>query len=267
MDQFAASCGVADAAVLLDCRSLDWRPIPLPPDVIARRLPHGLAAPPRRAPSTTCGEASAKPPSPPSPPWTRPIRSLRDVTPELLAARTRPARSDVVRDAPSTSSPRTPGSRRRWPRSRPATCAAVGRLFAESHASLRDLFEVSSPELDAMVEIASAVPGVVAARMTGAGFGGCTVNLVRPDAVDALAPRSRSRVPDADRPDADGLAGPRRRREPDACAKPARGQEGRPQGRPRNIGTWPEASPTRPHASVTSRARAVTSRFRRLRHP
>ena len=63
---------------------------------------------------------------------------------------------------------------------------AVGRLFAESHASLRDRFEVSSPELDAMVEVAMAVPGVIAARMTGAGFGGCTINLVRPDAVEAL---------------------------------------------------------------------------------
>ncbi len=63
---------------------------------------------------------------------------------------------------------------------------AVGRLFAESHASLRDLYEVSSPELDALVEIAASVPGVVAARMTGAGFGGCTVNLVRTEAVDDL---------------------------------------------------------------------------------
>ena len=63
---------------------------------------------------------------------------------------------------------------------------AVGRLFAASHASLRDLFEVSSPALDAMVEIAVATPGVVAARMTGAGFGGCTINLVRPEAVDRL---------------------------------------------------------------------------------
>jgi galactokinase len=62
----------------------------------------------------------------------------------------------------------------------------VGRLFAESHASLRDLYEVSSPELDAMVEIAAAVPGVIATRMTGAGFGGCTINLVRPDAIASL---------------------------------------------------------------------------------
>jgi galactokinase len=64
--------------------------------------------------------------------------------------------------------------------------AAVGRLFAASHASLRDDFEVSSPELDALVEIAVAVPGVAAARMTGAGFGGCTINLVERSAVDAL---------------------------------------------------------------------------------
>jgi galactokinase len=64
--------------------------------------------------------------------------------------------------------------------------AAVARLFAESHASLRDLYEVSSPELDALVDIATSVRGVVGARMTGAGFGGCTVNLVRDDAVDLL---------------------------------------------------------------------------------
>jgi galactokinase len=63
---------------------------------------------------------------------------------------------------------------------------AVGRLWAASHASLREDFEVVSPELDALVEIATTVPGVAAARMTGAGFGGCTINLVARDAVDAL---------------------------------------------------------------------------------
>ncbi|HEX7491390.1 MAG TPA: galactokinase [Candidatus Limnocylindrales bacterium] len=64
--------------------------------------------------------------------------------------------------------------------------AALGHLFAESHASLRDLYEVSTPALDAMVDVARAVPGVIASRMTGAGFGGCTVNLVLADAVPAL---------------------------------------------------------------------------------
>ena len=62
----------------------------------------------------------------------------------------------------------------------------VGRLFYASHASLRDLYEVSSPELDALVEIAKATPGVIGARLTGAGFGGCTINLVRRDAVGAF---------------------------------------------------------------------------------
>lgn len=64
--------------------------------------------------------------------------------------------------------------------------AAVGRLWAASHASLRDDFDVVSPELDALVEIAVGVPGVAAARMTGAGFGGCTINLVEREAVASL---------------------------------------------------------------------------------
>ena len=63
---------------------------------------------------------------------------------------------------------------------------AVGALFAASHASLRDLFEVSCPELDVLVDISAGTPGVVAARMTGAGFGGCIVALVMPDAVESL---------------------------------------------------------------------------------
>jgi galactokinase len=71
----------------------------------------------------------------------------------------------------------------------------LGRLFAASHVSLRDLFEVSSPELDAMVEIASTVPGVVASRMTGGGFGGCTVSLVERGAEDALRDRVMSEYP------------------------------------------------------------------------
>src|SRR6185369_15256722 len=62
----------------------------------------------------------------------------------------------------------------------------MGRLMAESHRSLRDDFEVSCRELDLMVELAGQVEGTVGARMTGGGFGGCTVNLVRDDAVDTF---------------------------------------------------------------------------------
>jgi galactokinase len=73
---------------------------------------------------------------------------------------------------------------------------ALGELFAASHASLRDRFEVSSPELDAMVEIAIAVPGVVASRMTGAGFGGCTVSLVEDGGVESLRRAVEDRYPE-----------------------------------------------------------------------
>ena len=62
-----------------------------------------------------------------------------------------------------------------------------GQLMYASHESLRDEYEVSSPELDLLVGLATAQDYVVGARLTGAGFGGCTVNLVRADAVDAFA--------------------------------------------------------------------------------
>jgi galactokinase len=70
-----------------------------------------------------------------------------------------------------------------------------GKLMAASHASLRDDYEVSGKELDLLVEIASSVPGVLGARLTGAGFGGCTVNLVREEAIDALIKAVEERYP------------------------------------------------------------------------
>jgi len=66
---------------------------------------------------------------------------------------------------------------------------AFGQLMYESHESLRDLYEVSCPELDEAVEIARGTPGVFGARMTGAGFGGCTINLVSRDRVELLQSR------------------------------------------------------------------------------
>lgn len=70
--------------------------------------------------------------------------------------------------------------------------ATFGRLMDESHTSLRDDYEVTVPQLDVMVEAAHAVPGVLGSRMTGAGFGGCTVSLVETAAVDEF----RRVVPD-----------------------------------------------------------------------
>jgi galactokinase len=184
MDQFAEACGVAGAALLLDCRSSEWHAILLPDDLAlvvchtgsARHLDHSEYNR-RRAQCEAAVEALAT--ADPT------IHSLRDVTPERLDTAlislspiaARRARHVVTENARvgATVEALAAGDH-----------VAVGALFAASHASLRDDFEVSSPELDVMVEIASGVPGVVAARMTGAGFGGCTVNLVRPDAVGAL---------------------------------------------------------------------------------
>ena len=61
-----------------------------------------------------------------------------------------------------------------------------GALMNASHASLRDDFEVSCPELDLLAETAQTLPGVLGARMTGGGFGGCTVNIVELSALDAF---------------------------------------------------------------------------------
>ena len=59
-----------------------------------------------------------------------------------------------------------------------------GRLMDESHASMRDDYEISCREIDALVDLARRVDGALGARMTGGGFGGCTINLVRAEAVD-----------------------------------------------------------------------------------
>ena len=184
MDQFAEACGVADAALLLDCRSLEWRPVALPDDVVlvicytgsVRHL-DGSAYNDRRAQCEAAVAAIAL--DDPS------VRSLRDITAAHLAAA-----GDRLDPVARRRAEHVVTENERVVQAVAALEAndlrAVGQAFAESHTSLRDRFEVTSPELDAMVEIASGVPGVVAARMTGAGFGGCTVNLVRPDAVAAL---------------------------------------------------------------------------------
>jgi len=184
MDQFAEACGVAGAAVLLDCRSSEWRPIPLPDELrlvvchtgSARRLERSEYNVRRsQCEAAVAALARAHPE----------VGSLRDVTLELLQEAAPRLDGVAVRRARHvvTENERVGAAIAALAAD---DLAAVGALFAASHASLRDDFEVSSPELDAMVETAVRVPGVIAARMTGAGFGGCTINLVRPDAVEAL---------------------------------------------------------------------------------
>lgn len=185
MDQFASACGVADHLLLLDCRSLDWRALPIPPQVaiviadtsVRRKLTASGYNERRQACEGAIAALSRDLPG---------IRALRDVSvpdfnrlcaglPELVEKRARHVVEEIERSRQAA------GLLER------GDVAAFGRLMNACHASLRDLYEVSTPELDAMAAIAQGLPGCLGARLTGAGFGGCTVNLVEKTAAGAFA--------------------------------------------------------------------------------
>lgn len=187
MDQFASASGAAGGAVMLDCRSLEHHVVALPTELVLvvahTGMPRTLGASAYNERRADCERAVATlaglEPG---------IGSLRDVDRAMLDRHVGALDAVAWRRAAHVvdENVRVLATEAAL---RSGDLAAIGRLFAASHASLSDLFEVSSPELDAMVEIATGVPGVVAARMTGAGFGGCTINLVEPAAVDALRTR------------------------------------------------------------------------------
>jgi galactokinase len=184
MDQFAVAFGLADHALLLDCRSLDHRPVPLPAGmrlvICDSGAPRALADSAYNARRAECARAVAilreLDPA---------VTALRDVDADLLEAGRprlddpdyRRARHVVTEDARVLATVEALAS---------GDLETVREALLASHRSLRDDFEVSSAPLDALVEIAMTVPGVIGARLTGAGFGGCTVNLVRDDAVATL---------------------------------------------------------------------------------
>ena len=184
MDQAASSCGVAGCALLLDCRSREFVSVPLPPDLALVIVDTGSR---RRLASTEYNQRRSE--------CERgvavlreqgePVDSLRDATVEMLD-RARPILGTTVYRRCRhviEENVRTLATARAL---ETGDYAQLGRLFAASHASLRNLYEVSSAALDAAVEIATSTPGVIAARMTGAGFGGCTINLVEPGSVPRL---------------------------------------------------------------------------------
>ncbi len=190
MDQFAVAFGVAGSAILLDCRSLEHRTVPIPDDLrlvicdsgVPRQLARSAYAD-RRAECARAVEGVRR--------VAPGVASLRDVDLALLQA----ARGELDDVAFRRARHVITENERVH-----ATVAAlegedVDRLravFAAGHASLRDDFEVSTPELDRLVEIASSTPGVAGARLTGAGFGGATVNLVAEGAAGRLVDRLRA---------------------------------------------------------------------------
>jgi galactokinase len=184
MDQFISVLGRANHALLLDCRDLNYRLIPIPPTVAIvvcdSHVERTLAASAYNQRRAECDEAVRL-----FKQWHPKISALRDISvdqfhaheadlPEPVRSRARHVISEndrALRGAAALEAGRV---------------AEFGSLMNESHASLRDDYQVSIPELDTLVEAARRVPGCLGSRLTGAGFGGCTVSLVEGSAVEAF---------------------------------------------------------------------------------
>lgn len=183
MDQFVSQLAKDGHALLIDCRSLEYRHVPLPSEnyrfvVADTGKRRGLVDSEYNTRRRECEEAAAffakRRPG---------VKALRDVSPEELREAEGKLDPTVFRRARHvvTENDRT---LKAVDALQKGDMEAFGELMNASHESLRTDYQVSCSELDAMVEEARRVPGVLGSRMTGAGFGGCTVSLVRTDAVE-----------------------------------------------------------------------------------
>ncbi len=185
MDQFASACGEEDRLLFLDCRSLEWRTLPLPKgvaiviaDTTMRRT---LTSGEYNSRRVDCEEAVRILGT-----YLPNIKSLRDLDtktfnrfaanlPERVQKRSRHVVEEIER------------TQRAIPLLEGGKIAEFGKLLNDCHADLCNLYEVSISELDVMVQVAQSLPGCWGSRLTGAGFGGCTVNLVSMDKVEDFA--------------------------------------------------------------------------------
>lgn len=193
MDQFVVANAAEGHALFLDCRSLATDQVPIPNDlaliVCDTRHPRTLAASAYNRRRSEC-EAAVRAIAVEAPS----VVALRDADMDLLD-RARPRMSDTVyRRARHviTENQRVLDSVRAL---RQGDAATFGRLMNASHESLRDDYEVTCEQLDTMVAICREVEGVLGSRMTGAGFGGCTVTLARADAVERVREAVLERYP------------------------------------------------------------------------
>ncbi|MBN2560106.1 MAG: galactokinase [Phycisphaerae bacterium] len=192
MDQFVCAMAVAGGAMLLDCRDEHTRHIPWPDrdatvlivdSQCRHKLADGAYADRVRACSMAADRLRAVDPS---------VRSLRDVNLRQLVEQQSSMEAPIFRRARHvvTEIQRTRDAAEALQR---GDFAAFGRAMNASHDSLRDDYEVSSPQLDGLVEVVRGVPGVFGARMTGAGFGGCVVAVAPRDAVPHVESAVRKR--------------------------------------------------------------------------
>ena len=174
MDQMISACGKEEHALLIDCRSLEIRSVPLPHDAVVvvldtttRRDLVDSAYNERRAQCEAAAKALG-------------VKALRDVSLDQFEANAgrldaltcRRARHVITENARTVQAAAI------------NEASALGRLMNASHESLRDDFEVTNKELDIMVHCSRSAMGCYGARMTGAGFGGCAVALVQAVATD-----------------------------------------------------------------------------------
>ena len=181
MDQYASVFGREHAAIQIDCRSLDHQYVTLPDDVRIIAVnslvkhEHGTSAYRERVAECKAAVAAIQQTHPE-------VESLRDVSPALFAQvedqipalarrRARHIISDTQRVLDLAAAARA------------HDLIEMGRLFVASHRSMQHDYEITCEEIDFLVNEAIQLPGVYGARMTGGGFGGCTVNLVAPEAI------------------------------------------------------------------------------------
>ena len=185
MDQFASACGQPDSLLYLDCRSLQWQSVPLSPDVsiivadttIRRKLTSGEYN--KRHDACEAAVSLLKEDLPG-------ITALRDVSSQEFNRLANKLPPEVEKRARHVVE-EIERSRQAVPLLESGNFVRFGQLMNECHASLRDLYEVSCPELDVMARVAQSLPGCYGARLTGAGFGGCTVNLVAREQAETFA--------------------------------------------------------------------------------
>ncbi len=174
MDQYASLFGQEHAAIKIDCRSLESEEVPLSDELaivaVNSMVKHELGQSAYRTRVAECATACEA----------IHVASLRDATLELVESA--PV-SEVIRRRARHIVTENQRVERFVAAARAGDAPEMGRLFLESHRSMRDDYEISCSEIDFLVDVATVLPGCFGARMTGGGFGGCTVNLVAKEAV------------------------------------------------------------------------------------
>jgi len=180
MDQFIAALGQKDHALLIDCRSLDYRAVPIPAGVAViianSNVKRGLVDSEYNTRRKECEAAAVH----------FGVPALRDVSPDVFALHADELEETVAKRARHviTENARTQAAADALTK---GDLKEMGRLMAESHVSMRDDFEITVPPIDALVEIVAEVIGDAGGvRMTGGGFGGCIVALAPQEFVPAV---------------------------------------------------------------------------------